>query len=574
MITFKNIKLKNFLSVGEKPIELSLNTHQITTISGENGSAKSAICIDSIFYALYGKSFRKVKLSNLINSINGKGLRVEIEFSVGENEYKVIRGIKPNVFEIYINGTLKPQMPNVKDYQDFLSQHILKMDEKTFRQLVVIGSSSYTPFMALTSGERRTVIEDLLRIDIFSNMKDIVKQYISNNNAAMKELQFEIDKLQLKINMAAQTSKATIDAYQKSIDSDWIPTREHYISERDSAIQSYNESLSKVNKDLIANTKQDGEKLRSDIEKLSEIRASKYGLGNQIVTELDFFEKTNVCPTCSQKLDEFFVHSKIKELSERKERYNSFMSQIDAKINELKTSYSNVVNSYNTLLDSWNTAEEFRRKSISAEESIKRCDIKINELKKKIEEELSKGSTDVSEFKEELQKCNYSLAEFEKKSMALNVITTLLKDDGVKSIIIRNYLPVMNTLIRKYLSIIEFNLIFELDENFNEVIRTRNKESFEYNNFSEGEHLRIDTAIMFAFRELAKIQSSISTNLLILDEFDRGTLDYQGFQSIVSILQSCKNENIFVISHSPEYFTTIADRNLIAKKSNNFSELI
>lgn len=572
MIVFKRIKVQNFLSVGNDPVELSLNDHFITTITGENGSAKSAICIDSIFYALYGKSFRKVKLSNLINSINNKNLLVEIEFSINENDYKIIRGQKPNKFEIYINGTLKQQLPNVKDYQLYLTNHILKMDEKTFRQLVIIGSSSYTPFMSLSASERRTVIEDLLRIDIFSYMKDIVKQYISDNNSLITDISYKISSLNMKIEMQKKSDESKIDEL-KNIIVEEEHTKKSFIEKKNDFETEYNNKLKEIDKDEILEEKNKIDKIKDTINKFQQLKAKKSSVGDLIDEHISFFSNNSVCPTCSQHIEKSFVDSKLIELHERKKSYQEFVSGVNNKISDLMNDSKKLVESYNKLIEKWNSLQEIRKEISILESNINLCDSKISSLMNRISNEENNKKNDNTVYQAELDNLENELKQLQNKSVALSNISSLLKDDGVKSIIIKNYLPVMNNLIKKYLSIIEFNINFELDENFNEIIKSKNKESFEYNNFSEGEHLRIDTAIMFAFRELAKIQSSISTNLLILDEFDRGTLDYQGFQSIVTILQSCKNENIFIISHSPEYFTTISDRTLTARKKNGYSKL-
>lgn len=572
MIIFKRIKAQNFLSIGNDPIELSLNEYFITTVTGENGSAKSAICIDSIFYALYGKSFRKVKLSNLINSINNKNLLVEIDFSINENEYKIIRGQKPNKFEIYINGSLKQQMPNVKDYQAYLTNHILKMDEKTFRQLVIIGSSSYIPFMSLSASERRIVIEDLLRIDIFSYMKDIVKQYISDNNSLITDISYKISSLNMKMEMQKKSDESKIDEL-KNIILEEESIKQSFIEKKNDYEIQYNNKLKEIDKDEIIKEKDKIDKVKDTINKFQQLKAKKSSVGDFIDEHISFFSNNTICPTCSQSIDKSFVQLKLTELYERKKNYQDFINGIDKKISDLMTDSQNLINSYNNLIEKWNDLQETKKQISILESNIDLCDSKISTLYKRISNEEKNKKNDTTIYQDELSVLENDLKNLQDKSIALSNISNLLKDDGVKSIIIKNYLPIMNTLIKKYLSIIDFNVNFELDENFNEIIKSKNKESFEYNNFSEGEHLRIDTAIMFAFRELAKIQSSISTNLLILDEFDRGTLDYQGFQSIVTILQSCKNENIFIISHSPDYFTTISDRTLTARKRNGFSKL-
>ena len=572
MIVFKKISIKNFLSIGNKPVELELNTHNITSVSGENGASKSAICIDSIFYALYGKSFRKVSLPKLINSYNKKGLWVELTFSVNQNEYRIVRGMKPNIFEIYVNGELKPPMANVKDYQAYLINHVLKMDEKTFRQLVVIGSSSYTPFMNLTAAERRVVIEQLLRIDIFSTMSTITKQFVSETNSCLTELRHQADTLSLKIEMQKKNDEALLKQIEVDIESKQQDV-EHLKNKRNEVEGRYREALSQIDKNYMEELKSKSKKVKEDCSTLEQLRMKKVTQKEQINNIISFFEKNNVCPTCTQTLESSFVSDKLKELQEKKIKQENDLKLFDDKIFELQQSYRQSVNAFNEIIQELNNAESIKREVTSIENTIQFAIKQIISLQSRLEKERNTVSEDVTSYYEELSKVREALGECEKKKEALSIIQDLLKDDGVKSIIIKSYLNIINALISKYLNIIGYNVIFELDENFNETIRTKHMEAFEYNNFSEGERLRLDSAIMFAFRDLSKIQSSTSTNILILDEFDHGTLDNTGFESIVEILRSCKDENIFIISHSTDYFSAIADRNLVAVKKNNFSEL-
>lgn len=572
MIIFKKISIKNFLSIGNKPVELELNTHNITSVSGENGASKSAICIDSIFYALYGKSFRKVSLPKLINSYNKKGLWVELTFSVNQNEYRIVRGMKPNIFEIYVNNELKPPMANVKDYQTYLINHVLKMDEKTFRQLVVIGSSSYTPFMNLTAAERRVVIEQLLRIDIFSTMSQITKTYVSETNSLLTELSHQADTLALKIEMQKKNDEALL----KQIESD-IVEKQHdveLLKDKKNKVESlYQDALSQIDRNYMEELKVKSKKTKDDWNTLEQLRVKKVTQGEQINNIISFFEKNNVCPTCTQKLEDTFVAEKMKELYEKKAKQESDLKLFDNKIYELQMSYKQSVDAFNKIIQDLNKAEEIKREVSSIDSTIQFAMRQIHSLQDRLEREKNTVSEDVTSFFEELSVVRQSLNECQVKKEALSIIQDLLRDDGVKSIIIKSYLNIINALISKYLNIIGYNVVFELDENFNETIKSKHMEAYEYNNFSEGERLRIDSAIMFAFRDLAKIQSSISTNILILDEFDRGTLDNVGFESVVEILKSCKDENIFIISHATDYFGAIADRNIVAVKKNNFSEL-
>ena len=572
MIVFKRIKLTNFLSVGNEPIELYLNTHNLTLVTGENGASKSAICVDSIFYALYGKSFRKVVLSNLINSTNKKNLLVEVDFTIGENDYSIIRGQKPNKFEIYINGKLYPPMANVKDYQSYLTNYILKMDEKTFRQLVVIGSSSYTPFMMLSASERRVVIEDLLRIDIFSSMQSITKQYISDITNDIRDIEGTINILRTKLEMQQKNSAEKINQFNKTIDEE-NAVLSKYIDKKDELEKKYEDAYKNFKESMDEDLSKKIRKISDDIGIIKEYRAKRVMQGEQIEKHINFFSKNDICPTCTQKLDKNFVELKLTDLDARLKKFKHDMVLFDEKINELSLSKENLEISLNKIKEANDNLQSIKWDIKRVNSLIESSNSHIASLKKRIEEEEGKDVTDILSLENELKDNANLLEEKNVYEKALLLISSMLKDDGIKKIIIKSYIPIINKLIEKYLDIMNFGITFELDENFNEIVKTKNKESYEYNNFSEGEKMRLDCAIMFSFRELAKIQSSISTNLLILDEFDRGTLDENGFQSNVDILRSCKNENIIVISHSPDYFSSIADRIIYAKKEDGFSKI-
>ena len=465
MIIFKKISIKNFLSIGNKPVELELNTHNITSVSGENGASKSAICIDSIFYALYGKSFRKVSLPKLINSYNKKGLWVELTFSVNQNEYRIVRGMKPNIFEIYVNNELKPPMANVKDYQSYLINHVLKMDEKTFRQLVVIGSSSYTPFMNLTAAERRVVIEQLLRIDIFSTMSTITKQFVSETNSCLTELRHQADTLSLKIEMQKKNDEALLKQIEVDIESKQQDV-ENLKNKRNEVEGRYREALSQIDKNYMEELKSKSKKVKEDCSTLEQLRMKKVTQKEQINNIISFFEKNNVCPTCTQNLESSFVSDKLKELQEKKLKQESDLKLFDDKIFELQQSYRQSVNAFNEIIQELNNAESIKREVTSIENTIQFAIKQIISLQSRLEKERNTVSEDVTSYYEELSKVREALGECEKKKEALSIIQDLLKDDGVKSIIIKSYLNIINALISKYLNIIGYNGIFELDENF------------------------------------------------------------------------------------------------------------
>lgn len=573
MIVFKKVRMKNFLSVGKEEVELSLDTHNITLVTGDNGSAKSAICIDSIYYALYGKSFRKVVLSNIINSTTKKGLLVELEFSTGDNDYKIVRGQKPSVFEIYVNGTLKPQMANVRDYQAYLTDYVLKMDERTFRQLIVIGSSSYTPFMTLSASERRTVIEDLLKIDIFSIMQDIAKKMSSDITINVQEIEHLLYTENMKMEMESKNSSEKIEQMQNSINEETSRVKQ-YETDRSSKVQLCTSLEKEINSDEINEISKHLDKLSNDISVISQYEAKRTEQGRNIEKHIKFFSENSVCPTCQQGLDKEFVNNKLEELNKKIKKYQSDMVLFEKTLTSMRNEREETSNKLSQLKSKLDNIRTYKTQIKSYDDFIASCNHRIESMKKSILEMQSKDMSDIGTIRNAIQKYEHDLDEIKTKQRVILFIIKMLKDDGVKTVIIKYYLPVINRLIKKYLHIMNFDVEFELDENFNEIVRTKSKESYEYNNFSEGEKMRLDCAIMFAFRELSKIQSSVSTNLLILDEFDRGTLDENGFQSNVDIIRSCVHENIIVISHSPDYFSTIADRIIYVKKEHGFSKIV
>ena len=572
MIEFKRVKLRNFLSVGKEDVELTLNTHNITLVTGENGAAKSAVCIDSIYYALYGKAFRKVVLSNLINSTTQKGMLVELEFSSGDNEYKIVRGQKPSKFEIYINGKLKPQMANVRDYQDYLTNYVLKMDERTFRQLVIIGSSSYTPFMTLSASERRTVIEDLLRIDIFSSMQDIAKRLYSNTQTDIHELDNKLSMARMKLDIQEKSTTEKVEQLQKSMEDERARLLE-YQEKKNSLSQQCESAEQDIHADTIKQVRETVNKLYDDISVISQYKAQRIEQGKRISKNIHFFSENETCPTCQQVLEKQFVAQKMNELNKKMEKFHNDISLFNKTLNEMEMRKQESDKKLAEMQQKLEKISLYKTEMRSLEHFITSCVQRIQDIDTSISEMKMKDVDDISHIKNDILMYENDMQDLKIRENVMSFITKMLKDDGVKRVVIKYYLPVLNKLIRKYLNIMNFDIEFELDENFTEVVKSKNKESYEYNNFSEGEKMRLDCAIMFAFRELAKVQSSVSTNLLILDEFDRGTLDENGFQSNVDIIRSCVNENIIVISHSPDYFSSIADRVLYARKEHGFSKL-
>lgn len=570
MLEFKSIKLKNFLSLGNSLVEFSLNSHKLTIVSGDNGAMKSGMFCDSVFYALYGKSFRKVSLANMINKTNKKELLVEIQFSNSQNDYKVVRGMKPNIFEIYVNGILKPQTASVREYQEYLTTYILKMDEKTFRQLCIIGSSSYIPFMNLSASERRTVIEDLLQIDIFSAMKDELKQISVSNTSDIETISFSIDKLNTKIETQEKLNAESLKNYQEIIEKyqqykeDAVKSCEGLSIEIEKYQEEYNTLSESNSRELIIQAE-------SALRKVTdELATNKYKI-NQNNKHKSFFETHDICPMCSQQIGQNIIKEKTTLFSEQNSCYEKQLEILSDKKNiyttaleKLKEKSSKQTSLYYMLN---NTKGLFEK----ANEDVAKFDELIIQAKNKSNQETS--IVDTTELKFILSDLKTKIEDLEKKRTALQILARMLKDDGIKMLIIRNYLPIINKLIKKYLTVVGFPISFEFDEQFSEVIKFRGKKEYEYNNFSEGERLRIDCSILFAFRELSRLRSSISTNLLIADEMDRGVLDTSGFIAIKEIIKTCHKENILFVTHQPDELLELADRHIYVEKKSNFSSV-
>ena len=569
MIVFKKISYKNFLSVGNTPIEIDLDSSKVTVISGQNGNGKSAI-ICALYFAIYGKAFRKINKDSLINSINKKNLLVELELTVNGNDYRIRRGIKPNIFEIYVNGNLRPQDANIKDYQKWL-QTILKMDERTFRQVITMGSTSFVPFMRLSASERRTVIEDILNSDIISVMNVIAKTHYAEYSAKLVTIDQNLFSEQTKLK-SIEDSLATIK------------------NSSDDAIERANNQIRNIKKEAATIIEQiDTLKQFSEPEKYKELNryASEIKTliadGNNLIFKqqhllksldknISFFSSKNQCPYCTQKLDKSFILEKLKSLGTEKRTAEEIIDSIKSEIANLDTKLKSTLAEMNELYEieqeinnRYSTLENLKNKIkffVSEKESYQK--------KKNVDETSIVNQID--EFKSELTKLQKEHAETSRYIRSYETIIGLLKDDGIKTVIIKNYLGIINSLIKKYLNIINYNISFSFDSNFNEYIKSRGRDLFEYNCFSEGERLRIDFCLLFAFRELAKLRSTVNTNLLIIDEQD-GRLDSEGISAINQLL-SFMNGNIIIISQYPDLYDEISTRTILMEKETHFTKAI
>ena len=566
MIVFEKIRWKNFLSTGNVFTEVDIRKNKTNLIVGENGAGKSTI-LDALTFALFGKPFRKINKPMLVNSINEKDCHTEIEFSIGRNQYKVVRGIKPAKFEIYCNDQLWNQESTAVDQQKNLEQNVLKMNYKSFTQIVVLGSSTFVPFMRLPVAQRREIIEDILDIQIFSTMNVLLKDKIRENNEELKEFDYQIDLLKEKIELQKnylleldKKNKADISNKEEKIASLLDEENKHHVSikETTDVIEQLNEQIAEYS---------------TSSDKLKKLNTFLIKVSSKIQTcqkEHEFFEDNHVCPTCTQELSEDFRLDKIasgkNKLDEMTLGYNELLAAIGeeekrfTKWNELS---SEITTNNNNISQANFAINQIRKSILGVEKEIK--DLESGGGDKK--EAYTKLEKMVGEKKE----LNLQLTDSKRDKDVLSVASQLLKDNGIKTRIIKKYLPTMNKLINQYLQGMEFYVNFSLDENFEETIKSRYRDQFSYASFSEGEKARIDIALLLTWRSIAKLKNSVDTNLLILDEIFDGSLDQQGGSDLGWILRNFDdNTNVFVISHK-EQTVDKYDRTLNVEKVKNFS---
>jgi DNA repair exonuclease SbcCD ATPase subunit len=566
MISFKKIRWKNFLSTGNNFTEVDICKNKTNLIVGENGAGKSTI-LDALTFSLFGKPFRKINKPMLVNSINEKDCITEIEFSIGKNEYKVIRGIKPNVFEVYCNDQLWNQESTTVDQQKNLEQNILKMNYKSFTQIVVLGSSTFVPFMRLPVVQRREIIEDILDIQIFSTMNVVLKDKIRENRDELKEFDYQLDLLNEKI----QLQKNYLVDLDKKNKADIVKKEEKIIDLVNSENSQYL-LIEKTNKD-IENIKAQITEYSASSDKLKKLNTFLIKLSSKLKTcqkEHEFFEKNHVCPTCTQDISDQL----------RTDKLTSGKNKID----EMLVGYNDILSAIGEEENRFTKWNELSEEITNSNNIISQANFKVNQLRKSIGEvdvEIKDLETEGVDKKEayvklenlvgDKKELNFQLSESKKDKDVLSVASQLLKDNGIKTRIIRKYLPTMNKLINQYLQGMEFYVNFSLDENFEETIKSRYRDQFSYASFSEGEKARIDIALLLTWRSIAKLKNSVDTNLLILDEIFDGSLDQQGGSDLGWILRNFDDSvSIYVISHK-EQLNDKYDRTLNVEKVKNYS---
>ena len=570
MIIFEKLKYKNFLSTGNSFTEIDLQAAPTTLVVGQNGAGKSTM-LDALSFGLFGKAHRKISKRQLINTINSKDALVEVQFTIGSKKYRIVRGIKPNVFEIYVNGVMLDQSSHAKEYQQILEKNILKLNHKSFHQIVVLGSGSFVPFMQLGQSQRRDVIEDLLDINVFSKMNQLLKEKISLLKISISENDHKLEVVDTKIKSQKKYIRdltAITTANRKKKESEIKELREKIKS-----LTKQNSKLSKSIEELLPTYTDQLQALTDKKTKLTTYNTQFKTKVKAVVKESKFFEENESCPTCEQTISEDLrkeklatTQKKAKELNQAMEMASEELSNINSKIDDVNEQISII--------------QKDQTEMYSNNKSISQFQNQVDNIQTDIDE-LVNNTGNMGQANDDLERLNDQKHECQDEKYRLNeqasynrVASELLKDTGIKTKIIKQYIPVINQLTNQYLQILDFFVHFDLDENFQETIRSRHRDSFTYDSFSEGEKQRIDLSLLFTWRQVAKMKNSVATNLLILDETFDSSLDDDGVDNLMKIINSLGGDtNVFVISHKAELEDAQFEDKLIFSKNKNFSTL-
>ena len=570
MINFEKLRFKNFLSTGNNLTEIDFDVSPTTLVVGHNGAGKSTM-LDALSFGLFGKPHRKISKPQLVNSINQKGLLVEVEFRIGSQKYKVVRGIKPNKFEIWVNGNMVNQNSHAREYQLMLENNIIKLNHKSFHQIVVLGSSSFVPFMQLTSQARREVIEDLLDINVFSKMNGLLKERMSILKDQIGDNGHKLSIVETKINSQKKYLRdlSSITAQQKKEKLDTIKSLQEDIRVLHEKNEEMTNDITEKSPCVIEGTA----KVSSDITSLDKYMAQFKTQQKEVVKQAKFFEDNDICPTCSQDIDETTKNYHLDKCKTKAGTIKNALDMGDLQRKEFLGKQEALQVQMDCLRE-WQSKVNANNQEIRA---INRTIDGINDELVNLNEEtgdLTEANTELENLrveKEGLQDDKYRLNE---QNSYHRISAELLKDTGIKTKIIKQYLPVINNLTNQYLQTLDFFVHFDLDESFTETIRSRHRDAFSYDSFSEGEKQRIDLSLLFTWRQIAKMKNSVATNLLILDETFDSSLDEEGIENLMKIIASLgEDTNVFVISHKSELEDAAFQRRLEFVKEKNFSKL-
>lgn len=570
MIYFETVKWKNLLSTGDIWTELSLSTDNLTLINGENGAGKTTL-LDAIAFALYNKPYRNINKPQLINSINKKDLTVELTFRIGKNQYKIVRGIKPNVFEIWKNDQLLNQDAAARDYQEYLETQILKLNYKSFCQVVILGSTSFVPFMQLKSQDRRQIIEDLLELEIFTTMNTLLKDKTATNTSALRDNDYQYEMTSEKLSITEEHQQAM----EKDIDVE--------IQKRKAEVQSYQSRIEQEKATISENQKRkeeilgdcpDPKKVKMRLEKIQHLQHQLNNKIKNIDSAINFFNEHDNCPTCKQDIDQTFKQQTIDEKTQSFDETKQAAEQLREQYENAQQLFQQVEQS-NALISEINIEDSARNSTIiGLEQQIKKVSQEVLDLVEK-KKSVATDNTTIKELEKHLAILAKEKKRLLEKKEIMSVTSILLKDSGIKSRIIKQYIPIINKLINKYLAAMDFFVQFELDETFSETIKSRHRDKFSYDSFSEGEKTRINLAILFAWRAIAKLRNSASTNLLVFDEVLDSSTDQVGIEAFFNIIREvAADSNVIVISHTQEQYESKFDKIVKFKKVKNFSRMV
>jgi DNA repair exonuclease SbcCD ATPase subunit len=569
MIHFKTIRWRNFLSTGNQFTEVELDKHPTTLVIGENGAGKSTI-LDAICFGLFGKAFRNINKPQLVNSINQKNCVVEIEFRIGRKEYKVIRGMKPGVFEIYQDGNIINQDAAVKDYQKYFEDKILKLNFKSFTQIVILGSASFTPFMQLAQGIRREVIEDILDIQIFSVMNSLLKTRINDMKEKIREIDTQIELGKQKVKLQQDYIKQLEDDQKKRNDD--IQAKIDKSKEDIKSLEEESRLLTEQY-NLLSNSVKDDDEISTKRAEMASLYKSLQARIKKVESDILFYEEHDSCPTCAQDISTELKTTTIGKHTHKKEEISNAVDSLYNKMQDLEVRANEIIETKQTIVSLQNKITGNNANVIAQQNYIKAIQ---TEAERTIDSENSldsaKGALKV--LAKEVVLTAESKSKLKEDSYYLDACSSLLKDTGIKTRIIKQYLPVINKLVNKYLTAMDFFVSFELDEAFNETIKSRHRDDFSYASFSEGEKQRIDLALLFTWRTIAKMKNSAATNLLLLDEVFDSSLDSNGTEFVMTLLNTIGDDvNVFVISHKGDQLLDKFKNQIKFEKHQNFSRI-
>lgn len=567
MLTFTQVRYKNILSTGNTWTTIELDRNKSTLIVGENGAGKSTI-LDAISFALYGKAFRKINKPQLMNSINQRELTVEVYFTVNSHKYIIKRGIKPTLFEIWKNDELLNQDSSSRDYQAYLEENILKMNYKSFGQVVVLGSATFQPFMQLPAQHRREVIEDLLDIQIFSTMNNLLKEKVSNNKTDISEMKYKIELVKNKLDAAREHNESV-----RRIKENAVSGIKEKIREKIEFVKDEESEAAKIDAEVgeLIETIGDKKTVKSRVDQYKTLLNDLMSKNNTLNKDIRFYQSHDNCPTCKQGIAHDFKSATLESKTSKAGEIEDAVSQLQAKIAKAQDRLEEISDVETQISSRTLRANDHRANIRIAKSVLKGLADELEVAQKEVEEV---DNLKIEEYKEELKQLHDEQKKLHDDKETLGVVASMLKDGGIKTRIIKQYVPIMNKLINKYLAAMDFFVDFQLDESFNEKILSRFRDEFSYSSFSEGEKLRIDLALMFTWRAVSRLRNSVTTNLLIMDEVLDGSLDNTGTEEFLKIINELTaDSNVFIISHKGDSLYDKFDHVIRFEKHKNFSRI-